>query len=114
MASKSGELMSETVAYICLLLLGALVFIVGKLTVGENRNGGKRVVICLVDFFLLALGGLLVVASIKAGDWNEMFTYCICIGGTISLAAGMRLVASGIFAKNGTIERIFGSVLGGI
>ena len=105
--------MNETLSYLGIIILGILVFAIGNLVLGKKRNGGKRFVICLAGAFLTALGTIIIFVAVKAGDWNEPFTWCLSAGALAILPLGIWLTVSGISAKNEKIEKVFDSILGG-
>jgi len=95
------SLLLKFVAYVCLLLLGCLIFLLGQWILGWQREGGVRLVLFCAGVFLMAAGTGLIYAVIRFDliSQNYIFALLLLLAGVLCLY-GMALTGVSIMGSN--------------
>jgi hypothetical protein len=106
--------MNSILTLLGILVAGVILFLAGNYLFGHNNSGGKRLIIFVVGILAVGLGAIMTLIPLKAGEWNEWFTYCIFGMGIIFTGSGFVLLLSSICAGKEKIDRVFDKITDGI
>lgn len=106
--------MNSTLTLAAIVVVGFVLYLAGNFMFGQNNSGGKRMIIFFVGVIAIGLGAIMALIPLKAGEWNEWFTYCIFAFGIISAIFGLAALLSSVCAGKETIDHLFDKITDGI
>ena len=106
--------MNSILTLAVIVIVGFILYLAGNFLFGHNNSGGKRMIIFFVGIIAVGLGVIMTLIPLKAGEWNEWFTYCIFAFGVISTFFGLAALLSSVCAGKEKIDHLFDKITDGI
>ena len=104
------HIFTELVFYICLLLAGCLVFLIGQLIIGWRREGGCRLVLLFIGALATILGaGMIRALQIDSISLEHSILFVLVA--VVFCLLGLLLVVVSIAASNERVRKWMDEIL---